>query len=64
MGVEKILSFSAVGSLREELAPRDFVIPDQLIDRTRHRPDTFFGDGIVGHVGITLPLSFSEGHMR
>jgi 5'-methylthioadenosine phosphorylase len=57
MGVQKILSFSAVGSLREELAPRDFVIPDQLIDRTRHRLDTFFGDGIVGHVTFAEPFA-------
>jgi 5'-methylthioadenosine phosphorylase len=57
LGVEKILSFSAVGSLREELAPRDFVVPHQLIDRTRHRPDTFFGDGIVGHVAFADPFA-------
>src|SRR5262245_65153871 len=52
LGVRRILSFSAVGSLQEQYAPRDFVIPDQLVDRTRHRPDTFFGEGIVGHVGF------------
>lgn len=57
LGVEKILSFSAVGSLREELAPRDFVVPDQVIDRTRHRPDTFFGEGIVGHVAFADPFA-------
>jgi 5'-methylthioadenosine phosphorylase len=57
LGVQKILSFSAVGSLREEFAPRDFVIPDQLVDRTRHRPDTFFGEGIVGHVGFADPFA-------
>ncbi len=57
LGVQKILSFSAVGSLREDLAPRDFVIPDQVVDRTRHRPDTFFGDGIVGHVGFADPFA-------
>jgi 5'-methylthioadenosine phosphorylase len=57
LGVEKILSFSAVGSLHEPYAPRDFVVPDQLIDRTRHRPDTFFGDGIVGHVAFAHPFA-------
>jgi 5'-methylthioadenosine phosphorylase len=57
LGVRKILSFSAVGSLQEAYAPRDFVVPDQLIDRTRHRPDTFFGDGIVGHVAFADPFA-------
>ncbi len=57
LGVQKILSFSAVGSLHEPCAPRDFVVPDQLIDRTRHRPDTFFGDGIVGHVAFAHPFA-------
>ena len=57
LGVEKILSFSAVGSLHEPYAPRDFVVPDQLIDRTRHRPDTFFGEGIVGHVAFAQPFA-------
>ena len=50
LGVERILSVSAVGSLKEEHKPTDFVIPDQFIDRTFHRVSTFFGDGIVGHV--------------
>ncbi|RKY20020.1 MAG: S-methyl-5'-thioadenosine phosphorylase [Planctomycetota bacterium] len=63
MGVEKIISFSAVGSLREQYAPRHFVLPDQLIDRTRHRPDTFFGDGIVGHVGFADPLANGLGQL-
>jgi 5'-methylthioadenosine phosphorylase len=57
LGVRKILSFSAVGSLQEAYAPRDFVVPDQLIDRTRHRPDTFFGAGIVGHVAFADPFA-------
>ena len=61
LGVEKILSFSAVGSLCEEMAPRHFVVPDQLIDRTRHRPDTFFGDGIVGHVAFADPFANALG---
>lgn len=56
VGVECIVSLSAVGSLREEIAPRHLVIPDQLIDRTRHRPESsFFGEGIVGHVSFAEP---------
>src|SRR5271167_4468423 len=50
LGVEQIISVSAVGSLREDLPPLDFLIPDQFFDRTRHRIDTFFGGGIVGHI--------------
>src|ERR1700739_1807874 len=50
LGVERIISVSAVGSLKEEHKPTDFVIPDQFIDRTFDRKSTFFGDGIVGHV--------------
>ncbi len=56
LGVEMIVSVSAVGSLREELKPLDIVIPDQLIDRTRQRSSTFFGDGIVAHVGFADPF--------
>ena len=56
LGVEQILSISAVGSLKEELRPRDFVIPDQLYDRTKCRVNTFFGDGIVAHVGFAEPF--------
>jgi len=56
LGVERILSASAVGSLREDLPPRDVVIPDQFIDRTRHRPDTFFGDGVAVHVSLADPF--------
>ena len=57
LGVQVILSFSAVGSLREEIAPRDFAIPSQLIDRTKGiRPFTFFEDGVVGHVGFADPF--------
>ncbi len=55
IGVEKIISISACGSLKEEIKPRDFVIPDQLFDRTKSRPSTFFGDGIVAHVGFAEP---------
>lgn len=56
LGVERILSLSAVGSLKEEHKPLDFVIPDQFFDRTRHRVDTFFGDGIVAHVAFADPV--------
>lgn len=56
LGVERIISVSAVGSLQEELKPLDFLIPDQFFDRTRHRVDTFFGDGVVAHVGFGNPV--------
>ncbi len=56
LGVERVISLSAVGSLKEEHRPLDFVIPDQFVDRTRHRVDTFFGDGLVVHVGLGHPI--------
>jgi 5'-methylthioadenosine phosphorylase len=56
LGVEWVLSVSAVGSLREELPPLDLVIPDQLIDRTKHRVSTFFGEGVVAHVAFAEPF--------
>ena len=56
LGVERIVSVSAVGSLREEHKPLDFVIPDQFFDRTRHRIDTFFGGGVVAHVSFADPI--------
>jgi 5'-methylthioadenosine phosphorylase len=56
LGVERILSLSAVGSLKEEHRPGDFVIPDQFIDRTFARNATFFGEGIVGHVAFGDPV--------
>jgi len=56
LGVESILSVSAVGSLKLEHKPTDFVIPDQFIDRTTHRVATFFGDGIVAHVAFGDPV--------
>ena len=56
LGVERIISISAVGSLREDVAPLDLVVPDQLIDRTRSRVNTFFGDGIVAHVAFADPF--------
>ncbi len=56
LGVERIFSVSAVGSLKEEHKPTDFVIPDQFIDRTYARVSTFFGDGIVAHVAFGDPV--------
>ena len=56
LGVERIVSISAVGSLKEEHKPLDFVIPDQFFDRTRHRVDTFFGGGVVAHVAFADPI--------
>ncbi|MGV3517942.1 S-methyl-5'-thioadenosine phosphorylase [Luteitalea sp.] len=56
LGVQRLLSASAVGSLREDLAPLDLVIPDQFIDRTRGRIGTFFGDGLVGHIAFADPV--------
>ena len=56
LGVERILSVSAVGSLKEEHKPTDFVVPDQFIDRTVGRISTFFGEGIVGHVAFGDPV--------
>jgi 5'-methylthioadenosine phosphorylase len=57
LGVRRILAVSAVGSLREDYRPRDFAVPDQLIDRTRGlRPSTFFGDGLVAHIGFADPF--------
>jgi 5'-methylthioadenosine phosphorylase len=56
LGVEAIISVSAVGSLREEIAPLHLVFPDQFIDRTFNRNATFFGNGIVAHVGFAHPV--------
>ena len=56
LGVERIISASAVGSLREELKPMDIVLPGQFFDRTRHRASTFFGDGIAAHVTFGDPV--------
>ena len=55
LGVERILSVSAVGSLRDDLPPLDFLVPDQFFDRTRLRVATFFGGGVVAHVGFDRP---------
>jgi 5'-methylthioadenosine phosphorylase len=56
LGVERIVSLSAVGSLKEEHRPLDFVIPDQFVDRTRGRISTFFGEGLVAHVSFADPI--------
>jgi 5'-methylthioadenosine phosphorylase len=56
LGVESIISVSAVGSLKEKIKPMDIVIPDQIIDRTRNRVNTFFGRGIVGHIAFAEPF--------
>ena len=56
LGVEYILSASAVGSLKEQYKPLDLVIPDQFVDRTRGRVSTFFGRGLVAHVGFAHPF--------
>jgi 5'-methylthioadenosine phosphorylase len=56
LGVERIVSISAVGSLKEEHKPLEFVIPDQFFDRTRRRVDTFFGNGIVAHIAFADPI--------
>jgi 5'-methylthioadenosine phosphorylase len=56
LGVEKIISVSAVGSMKEEIKPGDIVIPDQFYDHTKHRRSTFFGNGVVAHVGMAEPV--------
>src|SRR5436190_5411379 len=55
LGVERIISVSAVGSLSQEIAPGHLVVPDQFIDRTTQRPSTFFGRGLVAHVSLADP---------
>ncbi|MBI4676471.1 MAG: S-methyl-5'-thioadenosine phosphorylase [Elusimicrobia bacterium] len=56
LGVERIIGFGAVGSLKEELSPRHFFFPDQVVDETKARRGTFFGDGIVAHVAFAQPF--------
>jgi len=56
LGVERIISVSAVGSLREDIVPGHLVVPDQFIDRTTQRPSTFFGKGLVAHVSLADPF--------
>ncbi len=63
LGVERILSLSAVGSLKQEHRPTDFVIPDQFYDRTKQRISTFFGEGIVAHVAFGEPICHELAHV-
>jgi 5'-methylthioadenosine phosphorylase len=56
LGVEWVISISAVGSMKEEIRPLDLVIPDQFFDATKRRVSSFFGDGIVGHIGMAEPI--------
>jgi 5'-methylthioadenosine phosphorylase len=56
LGVERIISVSAVGSLKEELRPGEFLVVDQFVDRTKNRVSTFFGEGLVAHVGFDKPV--------
>ena len=56
LNVRWLISVSAVGSLQEHLRPRDMVVPDQFIDRTQQRPQSFFGDGCVAHVSLADPF--------
>ena len=57
LGVDFLISVSAVGSMKIEYVPGHIVVPDQFFDRTRHRPDTFFGNGLVAHVSLAHPVS-------
>ncbi len=63
LGVERILSVSAVGSLKEKYAPLDMVVPDQFVDRTFERTSTFFGRGLVAHVGFARPFCADLGRV-
>lgn len=56
LGVSQIISVSACGSMREDIAPTDIVVPDQILDRTKARPSTFFGNGMVVHIGFADPF--------
>src|SRR5580698_630185 len=61
LGVERIISVSAVGSLQEDLRPGEFLVPDQFFDRTRQRASTFFGEGLVAHVSFARPTCAQVG---
>lgn len=63
LGVERLISISAVGSMREDIHPLDLVVPDQIFDRTMLRSRTFFGDGIVVHVGMADPYCAELNHL-
>ena len=56
LGVERVIAVSAVGSMKEQIRPLDLVVPDQLMDRTKSRPSTFFGDGLAAHVSFADPF--------
>jgi len=63
LGVERIISVSAVGSMKEEIKPGDIVIPDQFYDHTKQRRSTFFGNGVVAHVGMADPVCTELGNV-
>jgi len=63
LGVQRIISVSAVGSMKEKIKPGDIVIPGQFIDLTKHRRSTFFGDGVVAHVGMADPVCSDLGRV-
>jgi 5'-methylthioadenosine phosphorylase len=63
LGAEWILSASAVGSMKEEIKPLDMLIPDQFFDRTKGRPSTFFGNGLIAHVGFADPTCAALGEI-
>ncbi len=63
LGVQRVISVSAVGSLKEEFAPLDLVVPNQLIDRTRQRASTFFDQGMVVHIGLADPFCAATSHL-
>lgn len=60
LGVDRVIAVAAVGSLKEELVPRHFVFPDQLVDRTKGRASTFFGEGVVAHVAFAEPFCAAQ----
>jgi len=63
LGAQSVISVSAVGSLRQKLAPRDFVFPDQVVDETKGRAGTFFGGGLVAHVAFDRPFCPETAHL-
>jgi 5'-methylthioadenosine phosphorylase len=63
LGAERVVAISAVGSLKEELPPRDFVFPDQLVDETKGRPSTFFGAGLVAHIAFDQPFCAEQSRL-
>jgi 5'-methylthioadenosine phosphorylase len=63
LGAERVISVSAVGSLKEDLRPLEFLVPDQFFDRTKHRVSTFFGEGLVAHVSFDKPTCADLSHV-